>query len=46
VGAGILRTVSVQAERMVGNHKALGQCHVMLPFFNLGIIKLFYFAAV
>jgi hypothetical protein len=46
VGAGVLGAVRVQAERMVGNHKALGQGHIVLPFFNFGVVKLFNFAAV
>jgi hypothetical protein len=44
--AGVLGAVSVQTKRMVGNHKALGQGHIVLPFFNLGVVKLFNFAAV
>jgi hypothetical protein len=46
MGAGVLGAVSVQTKRMVGNHKALGQGHVVLPFFNFGIVKFFNFAAV
>jgi len=46
MGAGVLGAVSVQTERMVGYHKALGQGHVMLPFFNFGVVKLFNFTAV
>ena len=46
MGAGVLGAVSVQTECMIGNHKALGQGHVMLSFFNFGVVKLFNFAAV
>jgi hypothetical protein len=44
--AGIAGAVGVQAQGMVGNHKTLGQGHVVLTLFNLGVIKLFHFAAV
>ena len=41
VGAGVLGAVGVQAQGMIGNHKALGQGHVMLSFFNF--IHWFFF---
>jgi hypothetical protein len=46
MGAGVSGAVSVQTERMICNHKAFGQRHIVLAFFNFGVVKLFNFAAV
>ena len=43
---GVLGAVGVQAQGVIGYHKALRQGHVVLPFFNFRIVKLFNFAAI
>jgi hypothetical protein len=44
--AGVLGAVGIQAEGVIGNHKALGQGHVVLTFFNFRVVKLLNFAAI
>jgi hypothetical protein len=46
MGAGVLGTVGVKTERMIGNHKALGQGYIVLPPFNFCVIELFNFATI
>lgn len=36
----------VQAQGMVGNHKAFGKRHILLALFYFSVIKLFHFAAI
>jgi hypothetical protein len=38
--------VGIQAQGMIGNHKAFGQGHIVLALLYLSIIELFNFAAV
>jgi hypothetical protein len=38
--------VGVDGQRMVGNLETLGKSNIVLPLFNLGVVKLFHIAAI
>jgi len=44
--AGLRCAVGIEAERVVGNGKTLGGGHGVLTLLDLGVVKLFHFAAV
>jgi hypothetical protein len=46
VWAGVACAVRIQAQSVIGNDKALGQCDIVLAFFNFSVVKLFDLTAI